>query len=195
MKHSKVLIVAVLALFVVMTAVGAYAYFSDTETAADNSFAAGTLDLKTGNTDGVSQSYTVTNLKPTDWALAGQINLKNDGTIPGNLWLEIKNVKNLENNCIEPEQEAGDATCDEFGGELGNFIRPSFQMNADPWTRYGGSLTLNASEGIRVDIKTLQPGEVLPMTLWATWHDSSPLDNLAQGDGATFDVVFHLDQN
>jgi spore coat-associated protein N len=73
---------------------GALAYFQDTETSTDNTFTAGTLDLKladydedpgTGPDDGVVATWTMTNMAPgfsstNSW----DIDLSNSGTIAGN---------------------------------------------------------------------------------------------------------------
>ena len=45
-----------------MTGIGTWAYFSDVETSTGNVLAAGTLDLKTDDEDGVSQTLFVLNI-------------------------------------------------------------------------------------------------------------------------------------
>ena len=65
MSMKKVLgLTVALLLLSGMTGIGTWAYFSDTETSAGNQMAAGTLDLKTDDVDGVSQTLFVTNLEP-----------------------------------------------------------------------------------------------------------------------------------
>ena len=178
-----------------LAAVGAtVAYFSDTEIGEDNTFSAGTLDLKTNDVDGVTSAYVLTNMKPGAWDLAGQVILKNAGTVKGHAWLEITNVKNLENSCIDPED--GDTSCGsgDDQGELGDKAKSSFQINVSPWTRYGGSDSINDSEGTRVDLFDLDAGDTMPLVVYGVWPEGGNSDNLAQGDSVTFDVVFHLDQ-
>lgn len=174
--------------------IGSGAWFTDKAVAQDNTLTAGTIDLQVNEIDDVTQVYSVSNLRPGSWDLAGQVVLKNTGSLAGHLWLEVADLQNQENACSDPEVKAGDTSCDPLGGELGQFVKPSFQLNMAPWTRYGGNSTLNDSVGQRVDVMDLQPGQSIPLVLYATWHDSTELDNLAQGDGATFSVVFHLDQ-
>lgn len=70
-------------LAVSMTSVGVFAYFSDTETSTDNQFTAGTLDLKTDDADGVSQTLYATNLAPGNTVGPSTIALKNAGSIDG----------------------------------------------------------------------------------------------------------------
>ena len=69
-------------LFLAMTGIGTWAYFQDTETSTSNVLAAGTLDLKTDNVDGVTQTLYASNLKPGD-DVSGSITLKNIGTVAG----------------------------------------------------------------------------------------------------------------
>jgi len=69
-------------LLISMGGIGTWAYFQDTETSTSNVFAAGTLDLKTDDVDGVTQTLYASNLKPGD-NVSGSITLKNTGTVAG----------------------------------------------------------------------------------------------------------------
>ncbi len=69
-------------LLISMGGIGTWAYFQDTETSTGNVFAAGTLDLKTDDVDGVSQTLYASNLKPGD-NVSGSITLKNAGSVAG----------------------------------------------------------------------------------------------------------------
>lgn len=175
--------------------IGTGAWFTDTATVADNTVTASTLNLKINGQEDAVQTYSLSNLSPGAWDLAGQAILKNDGTIKGKLWLEIVNVRNFENGCGNPETKAGDQTCGTGPdqGELGDLVKASFQANIDPWTRYGGEKVINASIGQRVDVIELAPGQSYPLVLYIVWT-STASDNLAQSDSVVFDVVFHLDQ-
>jgi len=66
-----------------MIGVATFAYFSDTETSAGNQLTAGTLDLKTDNADGVSETLYATNLAPGDTVGPSTIQLKNSGSVDG----------------------------------------------------------------------------------------------------------------
>jgi predicted ribosomally synthesized peptide with SipW-like signal peptide len=190
---------------VVIAAVGSLAVgatisqFSDTETASDNTFSAGTLDLKTNNLDGVTNAYTLANMTPGAWENAGQVILKNAGSIKGHAWYEITNVRNYENTCIEPE--VGDVTCGTGAdqGELGGLAKASLQANKDTaptnYTRYPVSaIAINSAAGVHYDIKDLDPNETLPLVVYGVWTNDGAADNLAQSDSVMFDIVFHLDQ-
>jgi len=82
MKKILGLTVAVL-LSIGMVGIGTWAYFSDVETSTSNVLAAGTLDLKTNDADGVSQTLLATNIKPGDTIGPETIILKNVGSVTG----------------------------------------------------------------------------------------------------------------
>lgn len=81
-KKGLVLTIASL-LFITVAGIGAWAYFLDTESSAENQFSAGTLDLKTNDADGVTQTLFITSMKPGDTVGPETINLNNAGTIDG----------------------------------------------------------------------------------------------------------------
>ena len=70
-------------LLVGMAGIGTWAYFSDVETSTSNVLAAGTLDLKTNDADGVSQTLLATNMEPGDTIGPETIILKNAGSVAG----------------------------------------------------------------------------------------------------------------
>lgn len=174
---------------------GTSAWFSDTATTPISSVASGTLILKINGQDEVSQAYSVSNLKPNAREPMGQVILKNEGSIKGLGWFEIVNVRNFENGCLYPETKTGDKTCGAGSdqGELGLYVKISFQTNPESPYRYAGVNVVNASGGQRVDLISLEPGQSTPLFAYAGWT-STNTDNLAQGDSVIFDVVFHLDQ-
>jgi len=81
-KKGLVLTIASL-LFITVAGIGAWAYFLDTESSAENQFSAGTLDLKTNDADGVTQTLFITSMKPGDTVGPETINLNNAGTLDG----------------------------------------------------------------------------------------------------------------
>jgi len=66
-----------------MTGIGTWAYFSDVETSTGNVLAAGILDLKTDDVDGVTQTLLASNLAPGDTEGPETIILKNIGSVAG----------------------------------------------------------------------------------------------------------------
>lgn len=182
-----------------------FAYLSDAETSNANTLSAGTIDLKVDNQDDPTLVHiTRTNLKPGgvwDTQYGGQWVIKNAGTIPGTVSVTIKNLKDKENGCIEPEQNAGDTSCgtSDDQGELGKGLinRVYWSLNQAPW----GSLTpsfssLSSAVGVPVTgaLYHLNPGESKNAYLYLTW-DSSANDNKGQGDSVEFDVEFKLEQD
>ncbi|MFC2070211.1 TasA family protein [Chloroflexota bacterium] len=76
-------LVITLLLLIGMSGIGTWAYFNDVETSTSNVLAAGTLDLKTNDVDGVSQTLLATNMEPGDTIGPETIILKNSGSIAG----------------------------------------------------------------------------------------------------------------
>jgi predicted ribosomally synthesized peptide with SipW-like signal peptide len=70
-------------LLIGMAGIGTFAYFSDVETIAGNQISAGTLDLKTNDTDGVSQTLYATNMAPGETVGPQTITLRNGGSEDG----------------------------------------------------------------------------------------------------------------
>ena len=66
-----------------ISGIGTWAYFNDIETSSGNVLAAGTLDLKTNDVDGVSQTLVASNMEPGDTVGPETIILKNSGTVDG----------------------------------------------------------------------------------------------------------------
>ena len=66
-----------------MTCVATVARFTDNETSSGNKLAAGTLDLKTNNANGVSQTLYATSMSPGATVVSPTITLRNAGTTNG----------------------------------------------------------------------------------------------------------------
>jgi len=64
-----------------MSGISTWAFFSDVETSSNNVLAAGTLDLKTDDQDGVNQTLMATNMRPGDIVGPEIIILKNSGSL------------------------------------------------------------------------------------------------------------------
>jgi len=85
------------------------AYFSDSEVLGDNTFAAGSLDLKVnGGDDVLHMAYSAKNLVPGETVNGGIVTLKNSGSIDGLLTVQVSNPSSNENGEIEPEISSGD---------------------------------------------------------------------------------------
>lgn len=96
-------------LLIGMAGIGTWAYFIDIETSQGNTFAAGTLDLKTDDVDGVSQTLLATNMAPGDTVGPETIILKNTGSVAGStLDLAFSYVEN--DGSPNPVNMSADAT-------------------------------------------------------------------------------------
>jgi len=191
---------------------GAFAYFSDTETSTGNSFTAGTLDLKVDGQDDLNVAHvTVSDIKPADGNIGiGSYNwtVKNTGSLPGLLWFEISPIVNQENGLEEPEVGApgedgtdlGELGANIIVGKLnvydgstrlriGSPTGPEFAHGRNT-LNFAGGLTLYPPAGSGYEI--LDPGE--DETLCLVLGLPSTVGNCVQGDSASFDIIFHLDQ-
>ncbi|MFC1860573.1 TasA family protein [Chloroflexota bacterium] len=82
MRKILALTIALL-LIIGMAGIGTWTFFIDVETSTSNVLAAGTLDLKTNDLDGVNQTLLATNMAPGDTMGPETITLKNIGSVAG----------------------------------------------------------------------------------------------------------------
>ena len=82
MKRMLGLTIAFL-LLLGMAGIGTFAYFIDVENSAINQLAAGTLDLKTNDADGVTQTLYADHLEPGETVGPSMIILNNSGSVAG----------------------------------------------------------------------------------------------------------------
>ncbi len=80
-KIVSLSLVLIIAIGIIVT--GTFAYFTDSKHSSGNLFLAGTLDLKTNDADGVSQTLYATNMSPGDTVGPATITLRNAGTTDG----------------------------------------------------------------------------------------------------------------
>jgi len=95
---------------------GAVAAFADLEGSGENSFQAGTLDLKTDDVDGVTQSLYATSMKPGASIGPATIVLRNIGSLSAPT-LNI-DVSYVNNDGDQPSKYPGTVTADQFADEL-----------------------------------------------------------------------------
>jgi predicted ribosomally synthesized peptide with SipW-like signal peptide len=184
---------------------GAFAYLGDKETAVDNSYTAGTLNLTVNGQDDTNVGPVVkVNIAPheVDWTYQDfnkQWVVKNEGSLPGNFWAEIKNIKNYEHDLIEPEANAGDVTSGTLEGELGALMWVQFSRNQAPWGYLSPHYKpFNDAANQPTTAVLLAPGESLNLYMQVDWFNDKDfygIDNQGQSDELEFDVVFHLEQD
>lgn len=205
MKKIFVLLLTI-ALVVVMVGAAFTAAFSDVEQSTGNTLTAGTLNLTINGADGKAaeeENLTVESLKPGDSGTARCWAIRNNGSIAGNLWFEITEVVNVENDLLEMETDAGDTTANE--GELGSQLmgtwkfRTSDEAEWQEWApRYIDDMpnTPFGKEGFSEQVLgVLGQDESVEICLdYEFVSTEGNENNKAQGDGVQFNVVFHLEQ-
>lgn len=159
------------------------AYFSDQVNDTGNTIAAGTLSLTVnGSHNAATDTFHVSNLVPGGWSTAqgaGGVALKNTGSTHGDAWFTIANINTTGN------------------GSLANLVTPICELNDAPYgvTYTPANYSLNQLNGYKVDIGALNPGQTVDIYCYNLWPNGTPaVDNAAQGQSITYDVVFHLDQ-
>ncbi len=125
---KKILGLAIaLVLFMGMAGIGTWAYFSDVETSTGNTLAAGTLDLKTGDYDGVTKTLEATNMAPGDTVGPETITLKNSGSVAGaTLDLAFSYIES--DGSPNPNNEGADATAAMIEVTTLNYGNPSVSI-------------------------------------------------------------------
>ena len=96
MKRTIISLTFVTLIILGAAGIATWTLFTDTEESTDNQLIAGTLDLKTDDVDGVTQTLYATNLAPGDTVGPATIVLSNAGTIDGSS-LDIS-ISYVENN-------------------------------------------------------------------------------------------------
>lgn len=193
-----------LVLVIGLAGAGTFAYFSDTETSTDNTFTAGTLDLTVNGKNGENvQLFDVSNLKPTSQP-RGSYRINNIGSIAGFLDIENISFANYENECVEPELEAGDTTCgaDPDQGELGAQLnlRMFLDRNTDGSISVGDQMIFNGrvdSLPTSFDLNEPVPaggGVDVVAEIYDWWSGQDINDNLAQSDRLVVNMTFELGQ-
>lgn len=197
---KKILGLTIAAILVMgLVAGGTWAYFNDQEQSTGNILSAGTLDLTTNDADGVSGSFTLTNMKPGDNVPTGgvaTIALKNVGSIAADhLDIDIA----LANSDGTPTAEfLADLTADEFAAGV--------TITDLHWgtTDLLDSLTDSNSNGrkdlndLEVAASTLLKGLTAPTTgtnFTIRVQLDSAVDNTFQADGVDVTVTFAIFQS
>ena len=185
----------VIAVVASLMSAGTISYFSDEEK-AEGTFTAGTIDIELD--PDTAQTVMVDgrpDLKPCE---VGWINLtvKNVGTNPLELWKHIENVTNWENDINDPEGEYYEMNPESEFFNLSDYVHYDIYINDTEYISEseGFVLTDNMSTSwIGVECKwiyigVLQPGE----WIWInqSYHINYTVDNWAQTDMITFDMVF-----
>lgn len=190
MKTEKKVLIGIVTVVLLISSMGA-AYFFDSLIVEDNRVTAATLYLA-GDT-GVIVPFNITNMVPGG-NQTRTMNIKNNGTINGNLTASIIAIADPENDLLPPETKAGD--------------KPNFDLGGDAWSGYGEvdnliqlqfevNKTIVGSGGLRTgDLfnYTLLPGKTVQLNMTVSWPPAGNSDNAAQSDSVEFDLELVLKQ-
>ena len=181
------------------------ALYTDRETSQTANFVVGTLDMSvSGENNKQTESLSVSGVG-AEQNVSGAKTwiIHNTGTLPGSFSLDIKNVRNFENGCNEPES-LEDSTCENPGdgqGELGKKITIALAMKqgSEEKTVYTSTLGLDQAEQYQTLWEQGAGKVVVPagkeLTIRLNWSAAEQvLGNDVQGDSATFDLIFNLKQ-
>ncbi len=181
----------VLAMAAVLSSGMIYAYFNDTETSPNNSFTAGTLDLKINNADDpVPATFTATNLAPGSHGDA-KMTVSNAGTIGGTLTGKISAVTNSGGSNPEPEKASG-----ADNGELGAAMTITIYVDANNNGQYdtGEALYYKGNPAVSGswNMGALAPGGSIEVSVY--YDIPTTVGNEIMGDSCTFSIEYTLTQ-
>lgn len=192
-------------LMIVATVVGTVgygltqAYFTDTETAANNTFTTGTIDIAVEDQNPWSQSYTLSDMKP---GYVDYINftVANVGSNPANIWKDINFGACVNDPVSEPEADAEaitGVTCDlqdviDYGLTVKVYDTPGHLA----WEQilYKEDITLAAAYTAdnKLFLGMLPAGWTMEVA--QSYRMQTTAGNEYQGDSITFDIVLDAEQ-
>ena len=182
LKKKLGLGVASMALGAALVGGGTFAYFNDTEASNGNTFAAGTIDLKPELSSG--SYFNITNMKPGDTFNTGSQNLKNAGTLDGDL------VIRLDTN------NDGGSDGSDFRTQLHvtSFKVGGTELDLTSLEGDDGILTMAELDEQEIDLGELKAGSNTSIQVKGEFHESGSPQNEYQGDSASVDFEFELKQ-
>lgn len=180
MLNKKVLLsVLIIGTIAIVAGAGTWAWFTDTQYSNGNTFTAGTLGLSVGDQTGTNiGKFTFNNIAP-GFDKTETVNVKNTGTIDGNLFVTIKDLQlsgvdpQLQ-NVLNVEIYAGSSQV--ASGKLASITNVKYPAG----TLYGIGSTAGTSTSADLTYK---------FTI-----DGASVGNEIQGDGVIFNVQYDLEQ-
>ena len=192
---SSILLIGAVASFM---GAATFAIFSDTEVLTENTFTAGSLDLKINDQDDpLSFQFSADDMIPGNEYNAGTITLKNVGMIDGSLTVMVSNPISHENGLLEPEIDAGDSAGTEVdltgydandgNGELWDQCKMKlyFDINSDGVMAWNEPLIYDGPMGLDMTSYYSIP---LDTNLWTPNHG---FDGIL-GPGETVDLGLYV---
>lgn len=181
------------------------ALFIDREESAESTFVVGTLDMTVeGPSNKQAESLQITGVGAQNIVSGGKTWVVNNvGSLPGELTFSLSNVKNLENDCNEPEALV-DSSCANPGdglGELGQNIQTTIKLKENSQERTIFTSDLSSANVAQYEALwkanagkiIVPPGGSTSVTIdWST--EGNDFSNEVQSDSTTFDITFNLKQ-
>ena len=208
MNKKILLSIMAIGLIAMLAGTGIYALFNDTETSTGNTFTAGTLDLKVNDHDeptygdGVSATWTLSNMKPGDTVGPRSVNLMNFGTVEGD-HLEIR-CTNQVDDPPGPESDTEELTTDmdkamEIIGltyDMNNLLSTLTDLNGNGIIDLDDFENWNSGEGFDnlTPIPAANQVSFTTFTMQLLFHPTLA-DNDYQGDILTTTITFTLNQD
>jgi spore coat-associated protein N len=201
---KKILGLTIAALLIVGVIGGAtYAYFSDTESSVNNTLSGGTLDLNIDGGDIAVTTVNVTDVAPGESG-SGNSTLANVGNLEGELDISTSAVTNAPG--------AGGTEYEGGSGELGANAEIAMYIDVDQSSDWSSGDIGLKSDGTKYNHPTALDYDVINnyaseswdatenMTASAAdyffvlWQVGTGVGNEIQGDSASFDITFVLEQ-
>lgn len=214
--NKKILIsLSVIGIAAAIAIGGTIAYFSDTETSENNTFAAGTMDLDIDGDDIAVQTMNLLDKAPGDSGTANAT-LKNSGSLDGELDVVMGTVTNYP--CTDDTYGKNDGTeyCTSDAGTLGGSAQMALYVDVDEsgtWNTDDIGLKSDAAKytntgSTALDYDTIDnyggvawndvytglmtPGDQDDFVI--DWKVPTSATNDIQGDALEFDLTFILEQ-
>ncbi len=196
-KQSLFLSVLIILLAVGGLVAGTFAYFTARRTISASRFAAGTLDLNVESNGQSLQPFVIDNVGASADMNGDKIwQVKNTGTLPGRLMVQLQNVANKENGCNDQEKMVEPDCETKTEGDLGKAITLNITLNGE--LKASSTLATDQSAKIGTDWAALSPIILQPgqeVALGAAWSASeNNYGNEVQSDSVNFDMDFRLVQ-
>jgi spore coat-associated protein N len=184
---------------------GVYAYFSDTETSAGNTFTAGTLDLQVdGENPWTSTAITsADNMEPGVPVTPVDITCENVGSLTGDLYMRITGVTDtggtqtyacgapISGNVSSEPECAAEILAGARVDDISTQIDLSCEVDGTPVAGLDG-VALSTAAGTWVLIKDNLLADIITLSIGGTLSDTAA--NEYQGDRSTFTIELYLAQ-
>ena len=171
--------------------IGTFAFFSDVETSASNQLAAGTLDLKTNDADGVTQTLYADNLQPGETVGPETITLKNSGSLAGATmdisFSYIESDGNPNPNDMSPNDTAAQIEVNTLNYGGSNLLNSVIDNNTNGWKDIQDLADSDLSGQAGINPSANKTFEVAVQLRSDTSGDY-------QADGINLDMTFILNQ-